>query len=199
MDEIWKPIKGYEEFYEISNFGRVKNIKVIRCIGSKGGRQYREFPMDRILKPFDNGHGYKVISLNKGGKRKNYYVHRLVGEHFLENPNGLEEINHKDYNKANNRVDNLEWCDRSYNAYYSIEQYRKPKNSQIGVTGEKFIIKRITKTGLVRYRVAMKGTSEKRFETLEEAISFRNKVLENEKYYSDYKGMFRLSNNTEPT
>ena len=199
MKEIWKPIKGYEENYLISNLGRVKNIRIVRCIGSKGGRQYRAFPMDKILKPWDNGKGYKVVSLTKDTNRKNHYVHRLVAEHFIDNPFELDEVNHKDFNKANNRVDNLEWCDRIYNTHYSIDRYKKPKNARIGDTGEKYIKRRVTETGLIRYRVAMKGISEKRFSSLEEAIKFRNKVLESEEYYSKFKGVFHLSNNAEST
>lgn len=183
MNEEWKPIKGYEGFYEISNRGRVKRIKQLREIGHSPNRIRKFYDVDRLLNPWDNGHGYKVISLIKDGRRKNHYVHRLVGEHFIPNPYNLEEINHKDFNRANNRVENLEWCDRSYNAYYSIERYKKPKNAQLGATGEKYIIKRI-KNGNIRYRVKMFGCSEKQFLSLDDAIKYRNEVLKNEEYYS---------------
>lgn len=183
MKEIWKPIKGYEEHYLISNFGNVKCIKQIREVGHPPNRIRKYYSVDRLLKPWDNGAGYKVVSLQNDGYRKNHYVHRLVADHFINNPLGLEEVNHKDFNKANNHVSNLEWCDRSYNAYYSIEHYKKPKKSQIGATGEKYIVKRV-RNGNVRYRVKMYGQSEKQFKSIEDAILYRNEVLKNEEYYA---------------
>ena len=198
MKEEWKPIKGYEGFYEISNLGRVKCIQQIREVGHSPNRVRKLFKVDRLLNPWDNGRGYRVVSFGASGVRKNYYVHRLVAEHFIPNPNGLEEVNHKDFNKSNNHVDNLEWCDRRYNAYYSIDNYKRPKNTQLGSLGEKYITERVVK-GRVSYRVKMYGRSEKTFYSLDEAIMYRDRVLKDEKDYSKYEGMFRLSNDTEPT
>lgn len=71
--------------------------------------------------------GYFVVQLCKNNKRKNHLVHRLVAEHFIENPKSLPEINHKDEDKANNMVNNLEWCTRKYNMNYK----QLPKRQQI--------------------------------------------------------------------
>ena len=74
---------------------------------------------NKKLKISDNGRGYKKISLyTEEGKTVNKYIHRLVAETFIDNPNNLPEVNHIDENKANNSVDNLEWCDRKYNNNY---------------------------------------------------------------------------------
>ena len=99
--EIWKDITGYNGLYKISNKGRVLSLR-----------------KDNILKPIDS-HGYKYVHLcNKYHKRKNKSVHRLVCEAFIDNPNNLPEINHIDGNKANNSVDNLEWCTPAQNSYH---------------------------------------------------------------------------------
>lgn len=99
MKEIWKTITGYED-YQVSNLGRVKSLK-------RG--------KEKILKNLDRGNGYFYIELN----RKKYSVHRLVAEAFLENPENLPQINHKDENKQNNCVSNLEWCSSQYNMTYN--------------------------------------------------------------------------------
>lgn len=106
--EIWKPIKGYEEKYMVSNLGRVKSLK-----DSKGN--YRE----KILKPGNNKQGYLFVELSVNNKKKKFYVHRLVAETFILNPYGLPEVNHIDENTLNNSVQNLEWCNNRYNKRYS--------------------------------------------------------------------------------
>ena len=104
MEEIWKDKKDYEGHYQVSNFGRVKSIK---------------FGKEIILKQHINiKGGYYYVCLLKNGKHKNYYVHRLVAQAFIDNPNNLPEVNHKDECKTNNVVSNLEWCDRKYNHNY---------------------------------------------------------------------------------
>ena len=101
MEEIWKDIKGYEGKYQISNLGKVKSL-----IGNS-----------KILKPEIRA-GYYSIQLCKNGKCTHKRIHRLVAEAFIPNPNNLPMINHKDENKLNNNVDNLEWCDNTYNSQY---------------------------------------------------------------------------------
>ncbi len=100
--EIWKDVKGYEGYYRVSNKGNV--------------RGYRHG--DRLLKPLTDGHGYSFICLCVNGVKKNRKIHRMVAEAFIPNPDNLPCINHKDENKANNHVDNVEWCTYSYNNLY---------------------------------------------------------------------------------
>ena len=110
LPEEWKPIPGYEGKYEISNWGRVKSYK----LDSNG----------KILAPARYRNGYYFVSLSKDGKRKNCTIHRIVATAFIPNPDNLPEVNHKDENKRNNYLGNLEWCDHSYNNSYGTKNQR---------------------------------------------------------------------------
>lgn len=111
--EEWKNIAGYEGIYQISSLGRVKNIK-----------------NGRIKKQIINKYGYLQVSLWKNNKNKMKRVHRLVAEAFLNNPKPhiYDCINHKDENKLNNCVENLEWCDRKYNNNYGMHNLNIAKS-----------------------------------------------------------------------
>lgn len=99
MIEIYKDIQGYEG-YQVSNHGNVRSLK---------------YNKERILKPQKVSGGYLQVILCKEGKKKNCYVHRLVAQAFIDNPQNLPQVNHKDENPANNCVENLEFCDAKYN------------------------------------------------------------------------------------
>lgn len=120
MNEVWKDIKGYEKIYQVSNFGKVKRLTFIN-----GNVKLQK---ERMSTPTNNGHGYLIVGLSKNGKRKNFYVHRLVAETFLDNLNNLPQVNHKDGNKKNNRVDNLEWCTASENQIHSYKVLKTKYN-----------------------------------------------------------------------
>ena len=102
-----KPIKGWEGLYTISSDGRVYSIR-----------------SGIYLKPRLSLDGYEKVALCNGPIRREYRVHRLVAEAFLENPDNLPQINHKDFNTLNNYLDNLEWCTNYDNAHYSIDANR---------------------------------------------------------------------------
>ena len=114
FDEEWRDIKGYEGLYQVSNLGRVKSLKRIVRANTCG---IREIP-EKILTACKSNCGYLLVVLCKNGKHKNKNVHRLVAETFLPNPLKCKEVNHKDEDKYNNVLENLEWCDRIYNANY---------------------------------------------------------------------------------
>jgi hypothetical protein len=104
--EIWKDVLGYEGLYVVSSLGRVKSVKT-----------------GLIRKHYDEGHGYKRVSLCKNRRYKLKCIHRLVVEAFIGAiPKGLE-VNHKDEDKSNNTLDNLEICTRQYNAEYSCAKH----------------------------------------------------------------------------
>ena len=88
-------------------------------ITEEGDVYSRKFRKLKKMKQHDDGRGYKKISLYTDGKSKTYKVHRLVAEIYIPNPDNLPEVNHKDEDKTNNNLSNLEWCSRQYNAQYS--------------------------------------------------------------------------------
>ena len=121
-DEIWKVIKGYEGKYEVSNFGRVRSLP--RYVRNSVGSQ--TFVDGKMLIPFQDKVGYlHVLLSDKNYKKKQWLVHRLVAMAFLENPNNYPVVNHKDENKSNNCVNNLEWCTQSYNLSYNEGQKKR--------------------------------------------------------------------------
>lgn len=96
-----KDIENYEGLYAITEDGKLWS--------------YRR---KKFLRIQDNGIGYKICTLYKNGKATMYYIHRIVAQAFIPNPNNWPQINHKDENPANNRVENLEWCTQEYNNNY---------------------------------------------------------------------------------
>lgn len=105
-----KDIKGYEGLYGITSCGKVWSYR---------GKKF--------LFPYSNSKGYLRVTLCKDGKREQFSVHRLVAEAYIPNPDNLPQINHKDENKTNNCVNNLEWCDNKYNSNYGTAQKRRAK------------------------------------------------------------------------
>lgn len=123
---MWLPVKGYEERYEVSNLGRVRSIdRTQRC--SNGNIQSWK---GKMIKPYIKSEDkrYLKVTLCKNGKQKNVFVHRLVAEAFIPNPNNLPQVNHKDEDKSNNRVENLEWCTPEYNLTYGTARKRIAKS-----------------------------------------------------------------------
>lgn len=108
--EEWRPIQEYEGLYEVSDWGRVKSAK-------------------KILKPHQNKKGYFLVGLYKNAKMTMKRIHRLVAENFIPNPQNLPQVNHKDEDKANNCVENLEWCSNEYNSNYGTRLYRIHKSN----------------------------------------------------------------------
>jgi hypothetical protein len=116
MDEIWKDIKDYEGLYMISNLGRIKSLS-----RQRNESQPNYITKEKILKPQKMGNGYLRVSLYKKKKCCNKAIHTLVAKAFIPNPLNLPEVNHKDGNKHNNNVTNLEWCTDSYNKLHAFK------------------------------------------------------------------------------
>ncbi len=117
-NEVWKDIKGYEGLYQISNLGRVKSLRKIRGI---------QIQKEKILTLQPIKGGYYRAKLCKNGKEKSYLVHRLVAETFI--PEHFT-VNHKDGNKSNNTVDNLEWVTQKENNIHAYKMGLKPYGTQ---------------------------------------------------------------------
>lgn len=125
-DEIWKDILGYEGIYQVSNMGRVKSLaRQIRTGKTMSYQQLKE----RILKTNNKvcNSGYETVVLCKEGIQTTKTVHRLVAEAFIPNPDNMRCVNHRDENKRNNFVDNLEWCSQAYNVMYGSLQKERIK------------------------------------------------------------------------
>lgn len=149
MIEKWKDIPGFEGVYQISNYGRVKATK-------RWDVNYRAFIDDEhILTPSDNGNGYLIVGLRKNTKKYSRYVHRLVAEAFVDNPLSKKVVNHKDYDKENNKADNLEWCTQKENIDYSSKRMCHQKGAKLPRSGYKYIKEVRTKKG-ARYEVSIR-------------------------------------------
>jgi len=115
MNEIWKDIKNYEELYQVSNKGRVKSLN--KLVTDISGRvfEYKEKFLSTKSWIKNKRPYYSSVTLFKNKQKKNFGVHRLVAEAFIPNPSGKLEVNHKDQNRDNNSIDNLEWVTRKEN------------------------------------------------------------------------------------
>lgn len=111
MGEIWNHIKGFEGCYEVSNLGSIRSVT--RIIAQKNGKSKKI--NGRILKTQHYPNGYQYVCLSVNSICRNILIHRLVAEHFVDNPFNKPEVNHKDLNKNNNVYSNLEWCTHSEN------------------------------------------------------------------------------------
>lgn len=123
MTEIWKDIKNFEGLYQVSNMGNVRSLR------------YRRMNTIRNLKPRWCTNGYYSVSLRRDGKSYPPMIHRLVALAFLPNPHNYREVNHKDEDKKNNCVDNLEWCTSKYNACYGTRNIRASQKQSKPVKG----------------------------------------------------------------
>lgn len=157
--EEWRPVAGYEGFYEVSNLGNVRKVQ-------------------QMMRPADNGNGYLRVNLTKDGKTTTYYVHRLVAKAFCGNADDSKTVNHINHVTTDNRAVNLEWLSQKKNVQYSAARMRKPKQAaKVSNTGEKYI-SRQTRRGNVRFRVQIKQVGAYRcFEELQDAVNFRDEVM----------------------
>lgn len=100
----WVDVSGYEDIYEVNIEGKVRNKKT-----------------GHVLREYDFGHVYNYVQLNKDGRMRKQYTHRLIAMHFIPNPSGYKQVNHKDLNKRNNHIDNLEWVTPKQNMRHAVE------------------------------------------------------------------------------
>ena len=111
--EIYRDIPGYEGLYQVSNLGNVKSVR-----------------NNKVLSQTNHKEGYKLVSVSVNSKHKELTVHRLVALAFIQNPKGYRDVNHKDGNKSNNVLENLEWVSHSENIKHSYEVLKQKRNSK---------------------------------------------------------------------
>lgn len=135
QEEVWKPVPGYEGLYEASSHGRIRSIERFVYHRRWGRFQKRK---SVILKPAVSSRGYYTVVFGINGTRKAYAVHRIIAETFLPNPNNLPVVNHKDEDKTNNAVSNLEWCTQKYNINYGNGLKRRATAQSISKKGKHY-------------------------------------------------------------
>ena len=137
MSEVWKPIKDYEELFEVSNTGKVRRIASYSWCGN-----LIKLKKPKIKKFTSNRNGYPMVGLYKGQTQKHVAIHRLVAQAFIPNPENLPQVNHKDEDKTNNHVNNLEWCTNEYNSRYGTRPERIGRANKNGKKSKPIIGKK---------------------------------------------------------
>lgn len=170
MKEIWKDVVGYEGYYQISSFGNVRSVD--RYINSSYNSTI--FRKGAVMKQQQSKKGYMTVHLSKNGISKRLPVHRLVAKAFIPNPDDLPQVNHKDTDKTNNKVLNLEWITNCDNVKHAI------KNGCINITDKKREASRQTvkiamehrKKGVIQFD--KKGNMINKFESVSDATRKTN-------------------------
>ena len=146
MIEEWKDIEGYEGLYQVSSLGRIKSFdRIIKY--KKNNKIITYLKKGRIMKPHNNGRDYLNVSLIKDGNiQKHLYIHIIVAKAFIPNPYNLEQVNHKNFNKTDNRVENLEWCTRKNNMlHYKQSSFFKEVQIKKQIASHNKTIRKIKK------------------------------------------------------
>jgi len=123
-NEIWKDIKDFENIYQISNTGRIKSLDRYILQSHDDGILYQRFMKGKLLSlKRNNGNGYLNVQLREGNgsEMKNFYIHILVSQHFIDNPENKLTVNHKNGIKNDNRAENLEWATQSEQMYHAYK------------------------------------------------------------------------------
>lgn len=160
MNEIWKDIPGFEQFYQVSNLGRVRSKDHIR-----NNHYYK----GKIRKPQNNGHGYLFVMLSINGKHYQRYVHRLVAKAFIPNIHNYSEINHKDEDPSNNKATNLEWCTPKQNSNYGNHRLHLSQSSKQSEQKHIACINNGMKTAKPVIQLTLNGKVVKCWESMEQA------------------------------
>ena len=129
MNEVWRDIEGYEGLYQVSDHGQVKSLRY-----------------DKIMKPVLNEvNGYLRVMMTGKEGRKNEYIHKLVAKTFIPNPHNLPEVNHKCEDRLDNRVSQIEWCNRAYNCNYGNRVKGSKKVKPVAIVSDSGTIQKVFK------------------------------------------------------
>ena len=174
--EIWKVITvpEFQGNYEVSTEGRIRTIP--HTSFDKFGR--KRIVEEHIKATRLSPKGYRIINVRYNGKHYTYKVHRIVAQTFIPNPDNLPEVNHKDENKSNNRVDNLEWCTHLYNNLYGTRVERIAEKNKISQKGKKL-------SAESRAKIAEKAKGRKHTEEWKKRQSEKIKELHRQGRYKE--------------
>ena len=159
--EEWRPVPGYLGLYEVSSEGRVRSLD--RLLALDAIKQRSRTVTGRVLTALRLSKGYMGVHLLNNGHSRTLKVHRLVAEVFIPNPRGLPQVNHRDFNKANNRVSNLEWCTGLQNMHHAKYNQLNGRHGRLSRT-EVNDIRALGKQGVIVSELAQ------RFAVSEESI-----------------------------
>ena len=127
--ELWEPIKGMEHYYKVSNLGRIKSLKRIKR--QWNGYKYIEYEIPEKIRKPRIFNGYYMVNLTVDGVRYQKWIHRLVAEAFIPNPDNLPEVDHKNGRKLDNRANNLRWVTKEDNLRYMNNRRKDKKTREI--------------------------------------------------------------------
>lgn len=165
--EEWRDIQGWEGFYCISSLGRVMSVK--REISTVCGPRTI---YQRIMVAEPNAKGYLKVNLHRDGRQKTFEIHRMMAKAFLENPQGLPDVDHINRIRSDNRLSNLRWASERAN----VINRTPPENKSTGLMGVRF------KADINRWSARIKFSGKEKhlgvFDTMEEAISARERAVE---------------------
>lgn len=167
-EEVWKDIPGYEGYYQASTLGRIRSVD--RIYFNQGiKRMYKKKGVMRKAQKNIHRYGYYELILKKGNSAIRHKLHRLIAMTFIPNPNNYPQVNHIDGNKANNTVENLEWCTANYNINHAL------------------------RTGLANkeYRMC-------RIQCIDTGEMFKSVVHASKELHCDRKGIFKSLKNNKP-
>ncbi len=168
--EIWVDVKGYDNGYQVSNLGNVRRKGIYHRTCCKGMPYCK--PIKKGLRP----DGYENATFCNHGKEHTVLIHRIVAEHFIPNPLNLPEVNHIDYDRSNNRVDNLEWCTHESNVKHSAGRQRAYVGKIKNKNPDYYVYK---VRGKYFVSISWCNFYKFGFETKEEAIRCRDEVIRN--------------------
>lgn len=171
--EIWKDIPEFEGLYQVSNLGRVKSLK--RTIITSNGKKVTYKP--KYLSILEHYKGYLYTRIQYKNNQKSFYIHRLVAQAFIPNPNNLPEVNHIDGDKTNNCVENLEWCNDTENKEHA-------KNNNLLAVG-KNCCRKMTKEDVINVRSIKDKTIKELAKMYDISITSMSNIIN----YKSYKNI----------